>query len=70
MEYAPSDDSRRADGERYHVTYTNLYLQAVSDQCDIDQSAFGQNSYTGGPWHNILMYYWDPADNPVLSGND
>ena len=26
MEYAPSDDSRRADGERYNVTYQNLYL--------------------------------------------
>jgi hypothetical protein len=26
MEYAPSDDSRRADGERYHVTYQNLFL--------------------------------------------
>jgi len=26
MEYAQSDDSRRADGERYHVTYTNLFL--------------------------------------------
>ena len=49
---------------------TDLVLRGVSDECTTSISSFGANSYTSGPWHVLLMYYWDPEFSPLLNGNN